>query len=1287
MSFTDSSPRRCPSPSLPDSPPGSASPSPSPSSTFSPTKGPAVAAATRAPLPPSPAPSPFPSPFPSRAGCLFSPSSSSPSSSSASTSPPPLSSSSHASPSSAAAFPRSTSSSPAFASSPHPCPATSAGPKFPPPVSASPRNREPSLNHNGNQLISYRVPAGRNLNAQYTIPSASSSADKPTVQAAGQSSAVRQPSKLPASSKPQNVSGSPAPVQASPASSSNCGGGGGSNGSEDLSPMGGVTSPQGQPILTEWKREQQQQLQQQEEGLLLSPQRHAAGAQTRQASTHNSMQQQQQQQQQQQAKNTNQPSSQAEACKSSDGAQTGGARGGVAAHKASAYARPVSKGAAVKGTPQRTAGKAKGPLLLVSQLVGQSAGRASNAHHNTTASITVSGPGAVTVTQGAAAAAAGVRARAGITAAPGARAAASAARARAGGPGVGRGRGMGSGGCKPRVQLSLQVGVPSPGVWSVPGSEAAAGAGVAAGGSAAEAARGDSAAEAERGSGRGSESDKQQSSGQILRQPTAKKQTNGQTSVQKQPQQQLLQKATPSNNPLQQQPPPPFALPAFLPPPLTCPSLPSSTPRPLSLHTRSTSISTPMGLRPPLSRDPPSPSLSFSHSLSTSVSPTDRRLGEGGFGGRGRGSVRPLVLGKVGLGAAAAGSLQSARGWTARQETVGVDNETMQGRKAVLSGGEAGGRSAGGAAGIGGVMSFGRGTSAAAASANEAVRYKSASTKVAPSNGVPPMLSRSMSAPLSALRAMPPNAPYLRPTCLPPSTSSDNVQHQQHQHQHGHNTSRINQHSSSQQQHRRSPSQVLLSTMSPGARPLRPGAPSPRSISQASNAGRARAEQPVEGGNWMERGRIQESRVVEGAGTGTGGGVEQQGAQAVQTGSGGEEASVERPKAGLGLSQERMLRSSRSSNALLLSPTPASLLHQRCSLPARSTSCVKPLTGLLGGGAAARKSAGEVMGRKGTERSAVDAAAAAGGLEGVAGGNSGGDGCGRQLEGGKQAKPGEECHSEAGCGAEAPVGDGDGGGVVCAGEQLVEVLVDASKSMEVRAAAVNALLLLVTEHRGGLYAAWKCGAVPALLSLARSYSDTHRKQQSREVHYSYETMGDGGAEAVPAGEMAANIARILMHVLGDAPSSHANDAILHDVAWATTGMLGSRVQGMDAHVMSLLTCLSRQPHGQQAIADVAGIAAALVEVVEGPCVRARGAAVKMMRELVVGGFLSAVALVGEGALPPLARISLSLGEGPAGEVMKKGVEERELIKNARALLFLLKESVWQGEADAIDDSF
>ncbi|CAI6003079.1 unnamed protein product [Closterium sp. NIES-64] len=783
-----------------------------------------------------------------------------------------------------------------------------------------------------------------------------------------------------------------------------------------------------------------------------------------------------------------------------------------------------------------------------------------------------------------------------LAAAPAATRAAAATRGRAGGRGAGRGRGMGSGGgCKSHVQLSLQVGAPSPGVWSIAGaSPGADGAASRAGSGANMAAQADAAASAgsssstpraqgqaaakageeEKGgpreeevSGKNAEGgskappkvdDSQgvcvtgssqmvaavekaqgqvttrQMGGQAAVQPAAlradNKQPAGQPNGSKQPKQSQLRKVMLSSGSLQQQqrPPPPLARPSFLPPPLTCPSLPSSAPRPPPLHTRSTSISTPMSIRPPLSKDPLSPSIKYSHSLSLSLSPPDKKLShyqaanESSFGGSGRG-VRPLVLGKAGL--TANGNLQSGKGGGGgvNEEVVVVDSEPMQqGKRAAVNTGRGDqGRGVGGAAFVGSATNLARGSSTAAATAaatatgNGAGRLLSASTKVTPSHCTPHMLSRSLSAPLSALRAMPPNVPHLHPSCLPPSTSSDYLQNQQH---HTH-TYRNNQHSNpqqQQQQHRRSPSQVIVTSTSPGARPLRPGAPSPRSNIQASKAGRVRAGEGA--GSVMEQGVLSvQCRAVSGGAGGGGSGIGDR--------DGGEGGSVERPKGGGGGgSQARMLRSSRSSNALLPSPTPASLLHKRCSLPARSNSLVKPLPGLLEGVGAVRKGTG--AGRK-------------------EGGNGGG------------------------------AGGGDDGGVGLEG---------------------------------------------------------------------------GGADR-------------------------------------SSGGGGNCGKGMDAHAMGLLNCLSRWPHGRKAIADVAGSAAALVEVVVGPCVRARGAAVKVMRDLVVGGFLSAVALVGEDALPPLARITLSVGEGHSDEVIKKGVDERELVKNARALLFLLKESVWQGENDAKDDSF
>ncbi|CAI5502579.1 unnamed protein product [Closterium sp. Naga37s-1] len=936
---------------------------------------------------------------------------------------------------------------------------------------------------------------------------------------------------------------------------------------------------------------------------------------------------------------------------------------------------------------------------------------------------------------------------------------AAAARARAGGRGAGRGRGMGSdGGCKSHVQLSLQVGAPSPGVWSIAGaSPGADGAASRAGSGANMAAQADAAASAgsssstpraqgqaaakageeEKGgpreeevSGKNAEGGSKappkvddtqgrcvtgssqmvaavekapgqvtarQIGGQAAVQPAAlradNKQPAGQPNGTKQLKQSQLRKVMLSSGSLQQQqqPPPPLARPTFLPPPLTCPSLPSSAPRPPPLHTRSTSISTPMSIRPPLSRDPLSPSIKYSHSLSLSLSPPDKKLShyqapnESSFGGKGRG-VRPLVLGKAGL--TANGNLQSGKGGGGgvNEEVVVVDSEPMQqGKRATVNTGRGEqGRGVGGAASVGSATILARGSSTAAATAtgNGVGRLLSASTKVTPSHCTPHMLSRSLSAPLSALRAMPPNVPHLHPSCLPPSTSSDYLQNQQH---HTH-TYRNNQHSNpqqqpQQQQHRRSPSQVIVTSTSPGARPLRPGAPSPRSNIQASKAGRVRADEGA--GSVMEQGVLSvQCRAVSGGAEGGGSGIGDR--------DGGEGGSVERPKGGGGGggSQARMLRSSRSSNALLPSPTPASLLHKRCSLPARSNSLVKPLPGLLEGAGAVRKGTG--AGRK----EGGDGASAGGGDDNGAGmegggadrsssGGGGGSSCGK-------VKLGEEGELEA---------EGEGEGEDTVGEerlvhdgaqQLVDLLLGESTTMEIKAAAVKALMMLVTEHRSGVYAAWECGAVPALLSLARGHREALRKPHTRTVQNNYEmavdASGDVGAEAGAAAEMAADIARILTYLVGDAPS-RVEDTILHGVAEAGIGILGSRVQGMDAHAMGLLNCLLRWPHGRKSIADVAGSAAALVEVVERPCVRARGAAVKVMRDLVVGGFLSPVALVGEGALPPLARITLSVGEGHSDEVIKKGVDERELVKNARALLFLLKESVWQGENDAKDDSF
>ncbi|CAI6003071.1 unnamed protein product [Closterium sp. NIES-64] len=945
-----------------------------------------------------------------------------------------------------------------------------------------------------------------------------------------------------------------------------------------------------------------------------------------------------------------------------------------------------------------------------------------------------------------------------LAAAPAATRAAAATRGRAGGRGAGRGRGMGSGGgCKSHVQLSLQVGAPSPGVWSIAGaSPGADGAASRAGSGANMAAQADAAASAgsssstpraqgqaaakageeEKGgpreeevSGKNAEGgskappkvdDSQgvcvtgssqmvaavekaqgqvttrQMGGQAAVQPAAlradNKQPAGQPNGSKQPKQSQLRKVMLSSGSLQQQqrPPPPLARPSFLPPPLTCPSLPSSAPRPPPLHTRSTSISTPMSIRPPLSKDPLSPSIKYSHSLSLSLSPPDKKLShyqaanESSFGGSGRG-VRPLVLGKAGL--TANGNLQSGKGGGGgvNEEVVVVDSEPMQqGKRAAVNTGRGDqGRGVGGAAFVGSATNLARGSSTAAATAaatatgNGAGRLLSASTKVTPSHCTPHMLSRSLSAPLSALRAMPPNVPHLHPSCLPPSTSSDYLQNQQH---HTH-TYRNNQHSNpqqQQQQHRRSPSQVIVTSTSPGARPLRPGAPSPRSNIQASKAGRVRAGEGA--GSVMEQGVLSvQCRAVSGGAGGGGSGIGDR--------DGGEGGSVERPKGGGGGgSQARMLRSSRSSNALLPSPTPASLLHKRCSLPARSNSLVKPLPGLLEGVGAVRKGTG--AGRKEGGNGASAGGGDAGGVSVEGGGadrSSGGGGgsCGKVNLGEKGELEAEgEGEGEDTVGEERLVHDG--------AQQLVDLLLGESTTMEIKAAAVKALLLLVTEHRNGGYAAWECGAVPALLSLARGHREALRKPHTRTVQNIYEMAVDAsedvGAEVGAAAEMAADIARILTYLVGDAPSC-VEDTILHGVAEAGIGMLGSRVQGMDAHAMGLLNCLSRWPHGRKAIADVAGSAAALVEVVEGPSVRARGAAVKVMRDLVVGGFLSAVALVGEGALPPLARITLSVGEGHSDEVIKKGVDERELVKNARALLFLLKESVWQGENDAKDDSF
>ncbi|CAI5959246.1 unnamed protein product [Closterium sp. NIES-65] len=1212
-SFTVSSPRRCPSPSLPDSPTSSAaSPSPSPSSAFSPTIRPAGdAAPTRTPFPPLP--------FPSRA----------------------------------------------------------------------------------------------------TV----ASAVKPTAPPAGQPSAVRQPSKLLARSSSLTANGPASCALTSPGRGGSSGGE--SKGSACLQQSAeDAVSPQGPPSLLHERKHEETQKQQQPQ---LS--------------------------QQQQAKMSNKITS-------SEAATSQAPTEGVPEDKGSCQSKPAARAAVVsaRGTPAVPAGGPRGgqtskqasttarqPLRLAAAATNQlqpvrSEGCLPSTHPS------ISGVPCE-----------GARGRV-LAAAPAATRAAAATRGRAGGRGAGRGRGMGSGGgCKSHVQLSLQVGAPSPGVWSIAGaSPGADGAASRAGSGANMAAQADAAASAgsssstpraqgqaaakageeEKGgpreeevSGKNAEGgskappkvdDSQgvcvtgssqmvaavekaqgqvttrQMGGQAAVQPAAlradNKQPAGQPNGSKQPKQSQLRKVMLSSGSLQQQqrPPPPLARPSFLPPPLTCPSLPSSAPRPPPLHTRSTSISTPMSIRPPLSKDPLSPSIKYSHSLSLSLSPPDKKLShyqaanESSFGGSGRG-VRPLVLGKAGL--TANGNLQSGKGGGGgvNEEVVVVDSEPMQqGKRAAVNTGRGDqGRGVGGAAFVGSATNLARGSSTAAATAaatatgNGAGRLLSASTKVTPSHCTPHMLSRSLSAPLSALRAMPPNVPHLHPSCLPPSTSSDYLQNQQH---HTH-TYRNNQHSNpqqQQQQHRRSPSQVIVTSTSPGARPLRPGAPSPRSNIQASKAGRVRAGEGA--GSVMEQGVLSvQCRAVSGGAGGGGSGIGDR--------DGGEGGSVERPKGGGGGgSQARMLRSSRSSNALLPSPTPASLLHKRCSLPARSNSLVKPLPGLLEGVGAVRKGTG--AGRKEGGNGASAGGGDAGGVSVEGGGadrSSGGGGgsCGKVNLGEKGELEAEgEGEGEDTVGEERLVHDG--------AQQLVDLLLGESTTMEIKAAAVKALLLLVTEHRNGGYAAWECGAVPALLSLARGHREALRKPHTRTVQNIYEMAVDAsedvGAEVGAAAEMAADIARILTYLVGDAPSC-VEDTILHGVAEAGIGMLGSRVQGMDAHAMGLLNCLSRWPHGRKAIADVAGSAAALVEVVEGPSVRARGAAVKVMRDLVVGGFLSAVALVGEGALPPLARITLSVGEGHSDEVIKKGVDERELVKNARALLFLLKESVWQGENDAKDDSF